>query len=109
NADLGQRAARAARDSSVLNDPRKGCAQIVGADGQVVAAEKNIPVSLDRTNRHAGRIVRTDVELAVAKNLVPGRTAGRIIKKENGTTRARPTVSDECGIGSGRGAKELRK
>ena len=95
-----KRTARAAADSAILDQPGKGRAKVVRADGQVIRPEKDQTISFDRAGRHARSALLTYIKVAVAENLHARRAARRSGRKYNQTARtsAQTAVGDQRGV-----------
>src|SRR5207249_2662394 len=94
-----------------LDHAGKGFAQVITANGQIVASEENITAAFKRADRHAERAMRIDVEITVAEYLCLGSAASGGVLKLNET--AEPTagaaVGDQNCTTCGRCVEELRE
>jgi len=84
-ADLSQRTTSATPISTILDRARKGRAGIVIPNDQFVASKEYVAGPFDGANRHAWRVVITDVQAAVIENLDLRCAASRVIKEEDHT------------------------
>src|SRR5437667_7138843 len=80
-----KRTARAAADSAIPDQPGKGRAKVVRADGQVIRPEKDQTISFDRAGRHARSALLSYIKVAVAVNLHARCVVSRSGRKTNQT------------------------